>query len=72
MHQLTYNQAEDTFSASTSATQLGWHVSGKQQDLINLLGKEAWQQLLNIANTQQAQLFNVNYLVRFATIMMAG
>jgi len=60
MHQLTYNQAEDTFSASTSATQLGWHVSGKQQDLINLLGKEAWQQLLNIANTQQAQFINLN------------
>ena len=60
MHQLTYNQAQDTFSASTSATQLGWPVSGKQQDLINLLGKEAWQHLLNIANSQQAQFINLN------------
>jgi len=60
MHQLTYNQAENTFSASTSATRLGWPISGKQQDLISLLGSELWQQLLNIANTQQAQFISLD------------
>ena len=60
MHQLTYNQAQGTFSASTSATQLGLSGSGKQQDLINLLGLALWQQLLNIANTQQAQFIELD------------
>ena len=60
MHQLTYNPAQDTYSANTSATQLGVSTSGKQQDLINLIGSELWQQLLNIANTQQAQFISLN------------
>ena len=59
MHQLEYNQASHTFSTNNSAMELGIPATGSQQDLINQLGPELWQQLLTIAATGHGQFITL-------------
>ena len=57
MYQLSYNKPDNTFSSN--AKELGLPESGTQQDLVNQLGSELWQQLLTIATTGHGQFINL-------------